>query len=122
MKAKTRGKKRTLNLHPETAVAFDDMMAHLDTATRGFLYSDSMGKGRIVQHILRAAFEAVVTFDANEHGGQNGGVSVWNDEHTHCLFRWPLAFDARPESKDECQMRVMLQQLSEEETGSSSDS
>lgn len=109
-KPNRRGKARTLRMDADTAIAFDDMVKHLDEATRGFLYSTTREKDRMIQHILQAAFDAVVNLDANDHEPQ--GVSVWNDEHTDCKFHWPLAFDARPETRVERERRMMLETLS----------
>ncbi len=107
----TRYKARSLRIDAETAFALDDMMARIEAKSRGLLWSSEAGKRRIIQAILRSAFEAVVNFDVSEQGE----VVTFTDADGHPIFAWPLVFDVRPETRDEMELRVMLQRLSEGE-------
>ncbi len=99
-------KPRTLRLRPETAVAVDDMMNWLEMKSKGWLWSSPQGRLRILNRLIESACEAVVNMepppcpaDVNEIAWSAGIV-------------WPLAFDARRETREEQELRMMLQRLS----------
>jgi len=105
----TRNQPRSLRLDPETSRALDEMMAHVEAKTRGNLWHNEADKRRILQAILRGAFEAVVNFEASEPGE----VVTFTDDNARPLFAWPLVFEARPETRAEVELRVMLDRLIE---------
>lgn len=102
-------KARSLRIDAETALALDEMMAHVEAKTRGNLWHNEADKRRIFQAILRGAFEAVVNFEASEPGE----VLTFTDDNARPIFAWPLVFEARPETRAEVELRVMLDRLIE---------
>lgn len=99
---RTRGKAQTLRLHPETAIALDEaiewMNKHLSARMGGVETYQGRSRLRKINQLVRAMSEAVVNYHP-----------------PHDLaFCFPLVFEARNETREEQDLRVMLQRMSEE--------
>ena len=105
-KTPTRGSPRTLRLRPETAVAVDDMMNWLEMKSKASLWSSQQGRLRILNRLIEAACEAVVSM---EPPPCPAGV---NEIAWSAGIVWPITFDARRETREEMDLRVMLHRMS----------
>ena len=115
MSIKAKGKPRMLRLHSETAVAIDDMMTWLESVTSRALVDSPQSQAHCLNVIIRAACEAVMNYEPHEQ--TSPGVNFMDRPSGKVVYCWPPAFDARAETPDELDMRLVLQRMSAGELG-----
>lgn len=102
---RTRAAPRLLRLFPETAIALDEaidwMNKHLAPRMGGYVTYTGRSRLRKINQLVRAMSEAVV----NYHPARD------------LAFHFPLVFEARNETREEQDLRVMLQRMSEGQEG-----
>lgn len=101
MKTKpTSGKSRTITLSAETALAVDEMFKWMREKSMVDAWNMPSSRRRDLDYKIQAMCQAVVNYDPPCEGA----------------FYFPLVFEARNETRDEREQRVMLQRLSAGET------
>jgi hypothetical protein len=102
-KIRARSKTRVLRLHPGTAVALDEAIEWMNNnLSRRFVIYKGTNRLRKVNELIRAMSEAVVNFHPTRD----------------MAFHFPLVFEARNETREEQDLRMMLQQMSAGELAS----
>lgn len=107
---RTQGTTRFLRLHSETAVAVDDMMIWLESVTKGALVDTPRSKAKCLNAIIRAACEAVMNYEPHKHTSEC--VNFMDLPTGNVIYSWPPAFDARAETPEELDVRLVLQRMS----------
>lgn len=106
MNTTKRPSKQTITLDSETAAAVDDALRWIESVTCGSLCESPHEKKRCLNSIIRAACEAVVNYEP--HTDTNQCVNFMDVKTSRVVYSWPPAFDARPETEEELDLRVML--------------
>ncbi|MFN0076987.1 MAG: hypothetical protein ACKVY0_10975 [Prosthecobacter sp.] len=89
-----RNKPRTLRLDHETAVAMDDACEWMRAVSNGLLSDSPKARVRQVNFLLRAALEAVMSYEPRPGGREK--------------LCWPLAFTARERTTEEKELHELL--------------